>query len=167
MAQTAKPVAEQASGNAKDATDTITAQGKRTADQITDVTREAADRAEDVARRGLHAVERAADAVGELQREVAHRSAEGAAELGRVLVDLTVAQTRQNIETLQALTEAVDWDEVARAVDWDRVFQLQSEFLRISLERTAQLTQRYLEITRTVAASAASSAAQRGAEKAA
>ena len=85
MAQTVKPVAEQASGNAKDATDAITAQGKRTADQITDVTREAADRAEDVARRGLHAVERAADAVGELQREVAHRSAEGAAELGRVL----------------------------------------------------------------------------------
>jgi hypothetical protein len=159
-------MADQALDNAKDATDTITAQATRTTDQLTDVAREATHRAEDVARHGFQVIERTADAVSEVQREVAHRSAEGAAELGRVLVDLTVAQTRQNVETLKALTEAVDWDEVARAVDWDRVFQLQSEFLRISLERTAQLTQRYLEVTQTVVTSAASSA-QREAKKAA
>ena len=45
---------------------------------------------------------------------MAHRSAEGTAELGRVLVELTVAQARQNLETLSALTGAVDWDRLTR-----------------------------------------------------
>jgi hypothetical protein len=80
------------------------------------------------------------------------------AELGRALVDLTVAQTRQNLETWTALTGAVDWEQVAKAVDWDRVFQIQSEFLRVSLERTVQLTQHCLEVTQTVVTTAASAA---------
>ena len=96
----------------------------------------------------------AEQAVG-VAREVAHQSAEGTAELGRVLVDLTVAQTRQNLETLQALTGAVDWERVAKAVDWDRLFQVQSEFLRVSFERIARLTQSYLEVSQAVVTAAA------------
>jgi hypothetical protein len=51
-------------------------------------------------------------------------------------------------------------------VDWDRVFQIQSEYLRASLGRTARLTQSYLEVSQAVMTSAAS-AAQRQAKKAA
>ena len=119
-----------------------------------------------MARHGLQVVQRTAEAVGEVQREVAHRSAEGTAELGRVLVDLTVEQTRQNLETLAALTRAIDWDQVAKAVDWDRLIQIQSEYLRVSLERRAQLTQRYLEVSQTML-NATAAVAQRQARKAA
>jgi hypothetical protein len=51
---------------------------------------------------------------------VARRSVEETGELGRTLVDPTVAQTRQNLEALKALTDAVDWDQMARAVDVSR-----------------------------------------------
>jgi len=81
-------------------------------------------------------------------------------------VDLTVEQTRQNLETLSALTGTIDWDQVAKAVDWDRLIQIQSEYLRVSLERTAQLTQRYLEVSQTVL-NATASAAKEQARKAA
>ncbi len=57
-------------------------------------------------------------------------------------------------------------NEVARAVDWDRVFRIQAEYLRASLERTAQLTRRYLEVSQAMTNSAVS-AAQRQAKKAA
>jgi hypothetical protein len=166
MAQTGKPGAERALDNAQDRVEDAAERGKRTVDHATDVARAANDRTGDAARYGLHVVQRAAGAVGEVQREVTQRSAEGMAELGRALVDLTVAQTRQNLETWTALTGAVDWEQVAKAVDWDRVFQIQSEFLRVSLERTVQLTQHYLEVTQTVVTTAAS-AAQRQAEPAA
>lgn len=102
----------------------------------------------------LQAVQRATKAVSEMERAVAQRSAEGTAELGRLLVELTVAQTRQNLETLKALTEAVDWDQVAKAVNWDRAFQIQGEYLRVNLEQAAQLTRRYLEIGQAVMSAA-------------
>ena len=102
MAQTAKTGAEQASDTAE-------------------VTREATDRVEDVAHRDFQVIQRTANAVGEVHREMAQRSAEHTAELGRVLVDLLQEQTRYNLETLSALTGAVDWDQVAKAFDWDRV----------------------------------------------
>ena len=57
-------------------------------------------------------------------------------------------------------------DQVAKAVDWDRVFQIQGEYLRVSLERTMQLTQRYLEVSQAVVTQAAS-VARREAKKAA
>jgi hypothetical protein len=166
MAQTAKPAAEKAFDYAKKAADEVAEQGERTADQAADVTREAADRAEDVARHGLQVVQRTVDAVSNVRREVAHRSADGTAELGRVLVDLTVEQTHQNLETLSALTRAIDWDQVAQAVDWDRLVQIQSEYLRVSLELGAQLTRRYLELGQAVL-NASATAAERQARKAA
>jgi hypothetical protein len=166
MAQTAKPAAEKAFDYAKKAADDVVEQGERTADRAADVTREAADRAEDVARHGLQIVQRTVDAVSNVRREVAHRSADGTAELGRVLVDLTVEQTQQNLEALSALTRAIDWDRVAQAVDWDRLVQIQSEYLRVSLELGAQLTRRYLELGQAVL-NVSATAAERQARKAA
>lgn len=152
MAQTAKSGVERAVDDAKD----VTEDGKRAAAQLAEVTREATEQADNVARRGLQVVERTAGAIAEVEREVTYRSAEGTAELGRVLIDLMSQQTRHNLETLNALTGAVDWERAAKAVDWDRMFQIQSDYLRGSLERAAQLTQRYLEVTQTVVAAAAS-----------
>ena len=97
----------------------------------------------EAARSGLQVVRRTADAAGEATR----RSAEGTAELGQVLAELVQEQTRRNLET---------WTALAGAVDWERVFRIQSEFLRTSLERTAELTRRSLEITQAVMTAAAS-----------
>jgi hypothetical protein len=166
MAQTAKSGAEKAMDNAKDATENVAEQGKHATDQAADLTREATDRAVDVTHRGFQVVERAVGAAAEVERAVARRSAEGTAELGRALVELVGEQTRQNLETLKALNEAVAWDRAAKAVDWDRVLRIQSEYLRVSLERAAQFTQRYLEVSQTVA-TAAASAARREAKNAA
>ena len=166
MAQTAKPEAEKAAATARNATDRAAEQGRRAAEQAAEVAREAAERTEDVARHGLHVVQRTTDVFGEVQREVAQRSAEHTAELGRVFVDLLQEQTQHNLKTFAALTSAVDWDQVARAVDWDQVTKIQGEYLRVSLERTAQLVRRYLEVTQAVVGAAAD-AAKRQARKAA
>jgi hypothetical protein len=166
MAQTAKPEAEKAADTAKNATDRAAEQGKRTADRAGEVAREATGRAGDAARHGLHVVQRTTDAFGEVQREVAQRSAEHTAELGRVFVDLLQEQTQHNLKTFAALTGAVDWDQVARAVDWERVAKIQSEYLRVSLERGAQLARRYLEASQAVTGAAAD-AAKKQARKAA
>ena len=166
MAQTANTGAEKAADTAKNATDKVAELGKRTADQTAEVTREAADRTENVARRGVQVVRRTVEAAAEVESAVAHRSAEGATELGQVLVDLVNQQTRHNLETLTALGSAVDWERVAKAVDWDRVVQIQSAYLRVSFERAAQLTQRYFEVVQAVTLAAADTA-QRQAKKAA
>ena len=87
------------------------------------------------------------------EREVVQRSTEGAAELGQALVGLVHEQTQHSLETFTALTSVVDWD---------RAFRIQGEFLRASLERTAQLNQRYLEVAQEVTTAAASAAKQQG-----
>ena len=99
---------------------------------------------------GLEVARRAIGVVGEAQREVARRSTEDAAELGRALVDLAHAQTRHNLETLTALTGSV--------ADWDQVVRLQDDFLCASVERSARLARRYLEVTQAVIAAAAAPA---------
>ena len=109
---------------------------------------------------GLQVVQGTADAARELPREVARQSAEGTAEIGRTLLSLVHEQTRQNLDMMQALTAAVDWNKAVKAVDWDRVFQIQGEFVRASLERSAQLTQRYLEVTQAVMTATASATRQ-------
>jgi hypothetical protein len=112
--------------------------------------RASAQAATHAARSGLQVVQRSADSAGEMQLLVMQRSAEGTAELGQALLDLMNAQTRHNLETWSALTQAIDWDRAAAAVDWDRVVQIQTEFVRASLERAARLTQRYLEVAQAV-----------------
>jgi hypothetical protein len=103
-------------------------------------------------RSGLQVVQRAADTAGEVQRETAQRSAEGTAELGQAWMELVQQQSRHNVQTLTALTGAVRWDEVLRA---------QGEFVRASVERMAQFTQRWLETSRSVMSSATAAARDR------
>jgi len=91
------------------------------------------------AREGLDVVRGAAGAAAGTGREAAGRSAEGAAELGRLWVDLLGEQTRHNLEVATAF---------GRAVRWDEVVQAQGEFVRVSLERLHELNRRYLEIVR-------------------
>jgi hypothetical protein len=109
------------------------------------VTREAAERTGDVVRHGLQVAQR----TGEAQREVAQRSAEHTTEFGRVLVDMFQEQAQYNLKTLAAL---------AGAVDWDQVLRLQGEYLRASLERGVQVTQRYLEASQAVMTATANAA---------
>jgi competence protein ComEA len=73
----------------------------------------------------------------ETEREVVSRSAEGAAELGRLWLDLLGEQTRHNLEVATTF---------GRAVRWDEVVQAQSEFMRASFERLGELNRRYLAL---------------------
>ena len=151
MAQTAR------NNDAEKATDNVAELGKRTADKGADVAREAIDRTEDTARRGFEAVQRTAGAALEVERAVTRRSAEGATQVGQAFAEFVKEQARDNVEAFQALTRAVDWDQVAR---------IQGELLRASVERAAQFTRRYLEVVQAVTASVVS-ATQEQARKAA
>ncbi len=53
-------------------------------------------------------------------------------------------QARDNVEAFQALTRAVDWNQISR---------IQSELLRASVQRTAEFTRRYFEVVQAVTAS--------------
>ena len=155
-----KRTAEQVTDVSARTVDQATKVGKRVADQAAEVTRELTDRTGDMIQQGLQVIQGTAGTVRELPREVARRSTEGTAEIGRTLLSLAHEQTRQNLDILTALTAAVDWDKAVKAVDWDRVVQLQGELLRGSLDRSAQLTQRYLEVTQAVVTALASAAQQ-------
>ena len=135
----------------------IAALGKRATDKATDVTRETVDEAEEMTRGGLRAMERTAGAALEVERAVARRSAEGTAEIDQVFTGLFKEQARHNVETLSALNHAVDWEQVIKAFDWKQVVQIQAAYLRGSMERMAQLTQRCLEINQAVLTTATSS----------
>jgi hypothetical protein len=166
VAEVGKHTADQAAEAGKRTADQVAEVSTRTVDQAAEVTRELTDRTGDMIQQGLQVIQGTAGTVRELPREVARRSTEGTAEIGRTLLSLAHEQTRQNLDILTALTAAVDWDKAVKAVDWDRVVQLQSELLRGSLDRSAQLTQRYLEVTQAVV-TAIASAAQQQARKAA
>src|SRR4051794_4947921 len=103
------------------------------------------------AREGVEVVRRVFGAAAETEREAVGRAAEGAAELGRLWVDLLGEQTRHNVQVAAALSQAVRWDEIVRA---------QGEFVRLSLERLHELNRRYLEIVQSVV-EAAPAAAER------
>lgn len=162
MAQIARTGAEKAPAAGHGATDNVAELRKRTTEQAADVAHEAAKGIEGMARTS----QRAAGAVAEMEREVAHRSAEGATQLSRAFIELASQQTQHNLETLKALSGAADWSRVPHVVDWDKVFRIQSEYLRVSLERAARLTRLYLEVGQAGMTSAAS-AARRQAQKAA
>jgi hypothetical protein len=132
---------------AEKATDNVAELGKRTADKGADVARETIDRAEGTARRGFEAAQRTAGAALEVERAVARRSAEGATEIGQAFAELVKEQARHNVAVLQALSRTVDWDGVA---------QVQSDFVRTSVERAAAFTRRYFEVVQAVTASVVS-----------
>jgi competence protein ComEA len=108
-----------------------------------------AQSASSMAREGLKVVQRASDAAGEVQRETARQSAEGAAELSKLWMELLNEQTRANLEFATTFGRVVDWQEVIR---------VQSEYARASFERFNELNRRYLEIARSMMTAAASTA---------
>jgi hypothetical protein len=162
MAQIARTGADKATDTTRNATNNIAELRKRTADQASDSAPKAVERTEAMAQ----TVQRTAGALEKAQSQVAHQAAEGTTKLSRGFVDLMNEQTRHNLATLKALTGTVAWDRVTKAVDWDQVFQIQGEYLRASLERATQFTQRYFEVVQAVT-SAAADAARRQAKKAA
>ena len=91
-------------------------------------------------------MQQTAGAALEVERAVARRSAEGATEVGQAFAELVKEQAQSNVEAFQALTRAVDWDQVVR---------IQGELLRASFERAAAFTRRYFEVVQAVTASAA------------
>ena len=121
------------------AADTTSSAARSGAETTRQAAESGARAASTAAREGLGVVRRAVDVAAETEREVASRSAEGAAELGRLWMDLLGEQTRHNLEVATALGRAVRWDEVVEA---------QGEFVRVSLERLHELNRRYLEIVR-------------------
>lgn len=157
MAQIARTVVEKASASGNDTTDNVAELRKRTAEQTVEVAHEAAERAEGMAR----ATQRTVDAMAEVEREVAHQAAAGTSKLAHEFVGLANEQVRHNLETLKALSGAVDWTRFAKAVDWDQVLRIQRSYLQVSLERTARLTRNYLELGQAVMTSAASAAQHR------
>ena len=160
VAEIGKHAADQAAEVGKRTTVRVAQVGERAVEQTAEVTRELTDRTGNLIQQGLHLVQGTTDAARELPQAVVRQSAEGTAEIGRTLLSLVHEQTRQNLDMMQALSGAVDWDKAVKAVDWDRVFEIQGEFLRVSLERSAQLTQHYLEVTQAVMAASASAARQ-------
>ena len=160
VTETGKQAADQVAEVGRRTTVRVAQVGERAVEQTAEVTRELTDRTGDMVQQGLQLVQGTVGAARELPRAVARQSAEGTAEIGRTLLSLLHAQTRQNLDILQALTTAVDWNQAVKAVDWDRVFEIQGEFVRASLARSAQLTQRYLEVTQTVMTATASAARQ-------
>ena len=130
-------------GNGSDQAGAAEREAGRPVEKAAEATRRAAEGgtrvASTAAREGLGVLRRTVGAAAEAEREAVGRSAEGAAELGRLWVDLLGEQTRHNVQVAAALSQAVRWDEVVRA---------QGEFVRVSLERLQELNRRYLEIVR-------------------
>jgi hypothetical protein len=138
MAQIARTEADKATDAARTA-----------GDKAAEVTREAAGQAGNVARSGFQSVRQAVDAAAEVERKTARCAGDGMAEINRTLVDLLAEQTRHNVQVFQALAQPANWGEAA---------QLQSEFLRTSLQRAARFTRRYFEVGQAVMTSALSTA---------
>jgi hypothetical protein len=149
MAQIARNTADKATTAAKNATDNVAEAGKRTSDKTAEVMRETAGQTANAVRDSLRVVRQAADAAAEVEQETVSRAGAGMAELNRELLDLLHQQTRDNVQLVQALAQPAKWGQAAK---------LHSEFLRASLQRTAQFTQRYVEVGQAVLTSALSTA---------
>jgi phasin family protein len=94
-------------------------------------------------------LQKRAGAVAEVQNQTVRKSTEGVAEFSKLYTDLLREQAEHNLQTSQAFANAFNWNEAIR---------VQSEFLRTSFERMAQLNSRYIEIVQGVMTTAASSA---------
>lgn len=150
-AETAKRTGETGVRIASTAADVASSAARGGAEVARSAAEAGARFASTTARSSLQTARRTTDAVAGVEREALQLAAEGTTQLGQMLLDLVHEQTRHNAEALTALSQAVDWE---------RVFQLQSELMRANLERMAEFTRRYVEITQAVLVSAASTANQ-------
>jgi Helix-hairpin-helix motif len=134
-------------------------------ERAADSARAAANAGTTAARSVLRVAHQSGQPAGEAQRDLAERSSEGLAEINRVFADHFREHARQSLEAWTILARAVRWDEVIKAVDWQQVTELQTRYIRDSLDRTTQLTRRCLELGQAMMESAA--AAQRKSDRAA
>jgi len=96
---------------------------------------------------GAEQARRALGTVAEAQRRATERSSEAVSDLSGLVVDLVAEQARHNVETFQALARARSLREAA---------EIQSGYLRGSVERATRGTTRYVEVvTKLVAGMAA------------
>jgi hypothetical protein len=130
MAQISKPESN------KVADDSVSELSKRAADQAADAARDATGKAGEVARSGVTEMQKSAAATLETGRAVAGRTAEDTKELGQALSQLLSEQAQHNLEVFTKLTGTFNLSEAAR---------IQADFLRASMERSAQFARRYLE----------------------
>ena len=149
MAQIAKTEADMAASSAKDAGDKVAELGKQTTAAAAEITRDAASQAEAFARKGLQSVRPTVAAAAEVGQNTARRAQEGMAETNQSLLDVLHEQARHNVRILQTL---------AQPANWGKAVQLQSEFLKASLQRAAQFARRYVEVSQAAMTSALSTA---------
>src|SRR3954451_10512138 len=134
-------------------------------ERAADSARAAANAGTTAARSVLRVAHQSEQAAGEVQRDLVERSSEGLTEFNRVFADHVREHARQSLEAWTILARAVRWDEVIKAVDWQQGTELQTRYIRDSLDRTTQLTRRCLELGQAMMESAA--AAQRKSDRAA
>lgn len=149
MAQIAKTEADKAASSAKDAGDKVAELGKQTTAAAAENTRDATSQAETFVRKGLQSVRPAVDTAVEVGQNTARRAQEGMAEVNQSLLELLNEQARHNVQVLQTLAQPAKWSKAA---------ELQSEFLRASLQRAAQFAWRYLEVSQAIMSSAQATA---------
>ena len=130
MAQISKPQSDKTTSN------NVTELSKRSADQAADAARSAAGKVEEMGRNGLAEMQRNATATLETQRAVAGQAAQDTRELGQALSQLFNEQAQHNVEVFTKLTRTFNLSEAAR---------IQADFLRASMDRSAQFTRRYFE----------------------
>ena len=126
---------------AKAASDNVAEFAKQTTVKTAEVMREAAGQAENTIRDGLQTVRQAVDVATEVERKTVRHAGTGMAEISQALMEAFNEQTQDNAQLFQALTKPANWGQATK---------LQREFLQASVMRTAQLAQRYVEVTQAV-----------------
>ena len=145
MAQFARTEADKTTNAANAASDNVAELGKQTTVKTAEVMRRAAGQAENTMRDNLQAMRQTVDVAAEVERKTVRHVGAGLSEINQALLETFTAQARDNAELLQALTKPANWGQTAK---------LQSEFLQASFQRTAQLGQRYVEVSSTFMTSA-------------
>ncbi len=145
MAQIARTEAAKAATTVKIASDNVAELGKQTTVKTAEVMHRAASQAENRLRDNVQAVRQAVDVANEVERKTVRHVGAGLSEISQALMEAFTAQARDNTQLLQALTKPTNWSQAAK---------LQGEFFQASLQRTTQLTQRYVEVSRTFMTSA-------------
>jgi len=145
MAQIARTDADKATNTAKAVSDNVAELGKQTTVKTAEVMRKANGQAENMMRDNLQAVRQAVDVAIEVEQKTVRHVGAGLSEISQALMEAFTAQARDNAQLLQALTKPANWSQTAK---------LQGEFLQASFQRTAQLSQRYVEVSSTFMTSA-------------
>lgn len=123
----------------------VTDAAKGTVDKVADAARTQAAKVEDIGRNGLTDMQRRTAATIETQRDVSGQVAQDTKEFGQALSKLFNEQAQHNVEVFTKLTRTFNLTEAA---------QIQADFLRASMDRSAQFTRRYFEVAQATMLSA-------------